>query len=91
MVSYKCSYQVTTWWENKKGRPVPKDTSNIDKKVYVKDHKAISTKIKEMNHKEFNKGLSFFIDPMGRQEDEFKHIVTQAKDCERQMNPTKLT
>ena len=89
--SHKCGYQISAWWKNRKGRLVPRDTSKINEKIQIEDHKGIKTKIKKMNIKETNKGLGFFINPLGTQTDEFKFRVAQAKYCATQINQTRLT
>ena len=61
--SHKCGYQISAWWKNRKGRLVPRDTSEINEKIQIEDHKGIKTKIKKMNIEETNKGLGFFITP----------------------------
>ena len=63
MASHKCGYQISTWWRNRKGRLVPRDTSDINEKIQIKDHKGIKTKIKKMNIEETNKGMGFFHKP----------------------------
>ena len=89
--SHKCGYQINTWWKNRKGRLVPRDTSDINEKIQIEDHKGIKTKIKKMNIEETNKGLGFFINPLGKQTEEFKNKVVQAKQCDTQINQTRLT
>ena len=44
-----------------------------------------------MNIREINRGLGFFINPLGTQKDEFKFRVAQAKHCATQINQTRLT
>ena len=45
--SHKCGYQISAWWKNKKGRLVQRDTSEINEKIQIEDHKGIKTEIKK--------------------------------------------